>query len=118
MARDGIAGLVLGDCRRLVRAHCLRNGSALVAKLGGRKAPNVQERRWVYFVIGTSGLVGARSVVTRKTTPVSARRARHEARRARALNHPLSIRHPYESLPTWVPYTLAKLIARLLSLFR
>ena len=47
----------------------------------------------------------------------SARRAKHEARRARALNHPLQRGHPYEWLPLWIPYPIAKMLSHLRFIF-
>lgn len=44
--------------------------------------------------------------------PMSARRARFEARNARRHRLRLPKGHPYRSLPTWLPYKLAILISR------
>ena len=44
--------------------------------------------------------------------PMSARRARFEAKNARRHRLTLPKGHPYRSLPVWVPYTLAILISR------
>lgn len=41
---------------------------------------------------------------------MSARRARFEAKRARAYRVRLPSGHPYALLPTWVPYPVAKLV--------
>ncbi|HWJ74209.1 MAG TPA: hypothetical protein VNX29_13670 [Kaistia sp.] len=44
----------------------------------------------------------------------SFRRARHEARQARRHGYRLPHGHPYRTLPTWVPFALAKVIARII----
>ncbi|SHG05738.1 hypothetical protein SAMN02745157_3482 [Kaistia soli DSM 19436] len=44
--------------------------------------------------------------------PMSARRARFEARNARRHRLKLPKGHPYRSLPIWIPYKLAIIISR------
>lgn len=52
---------------------------------------------------------------TRYPEPMSARRARFEAGRARHYGVLLPSGHPYARLPLWVPYPLARLIGRLMA---
>lgn len=50
---------------------------------------------------------------TRYPEPMSARRARYEAGRARHYGVVLPAGHPYSELPLWVPYLVARVWARL-----
>ncbi|WP_334175611.1 hypothetical protein [Pseudoxanthobacter sp.] len=42
--------------------------------------------------------------------PMSERRARYEARRARFLRQKLPMGHPYRDMPPWVPYNVARMV--------
>jgi hypothetical protein len=53
--------------------------------------------------------------VSQYPQPLSPRRARFEARRAKQFAWRLPHGHPYARLPTWVPYLVAKLVAPLLA---
>jgi hypothetical protein len=49
---------------------------------------------------------------TRYPEPMSARRARFEAGRARHHGVVLPTGHPYSRLPLWVPYLVARVLAK------
>ncbi len=51
--------------------------------------------------------------MTFRDEPPSRRRARYEARQARRHGYRLPAGHPYRVLPTWVPFGVAKLFARI-----
>lgn len=52
---------------------------------------------------------------TRYPEPISARRARFEAGRARYHGIMLPSGHPYSRLPLWVPYLVAKVWGKLMA---
>ncbi len=49
-------------------------------------------------------------VVSNYPLPMSARRARFEARRAKRNRLMLPKGHPFSGVPTWFPYSLARLL--------
>lgn len=51
--------------------------------------------------------------ISRFPLPMSSRRARFEAQRARLCGLRLPAGHPYALMPRWVPYPLARLVGTL-----
>lgn len=61
----------------------------------------------------TTGLRPVDPGLSQFPLPMSARRARHEARQARRLRLELPLGHPYRNIPTWMPYGLARIVGHL-----
>ena len=52
--------------------------------------------------------------VSQYPLPMSSKRAQFEARNARRLRVQLPKGHPYRRIPAWLPYSVARVMARLI----